>query len=175
MKKIVSLLFIMSFNSIAQHNSAHNYNMSLLNKGMTIDEITTSDKRKPVKMTKKMAEHQLGNMRDHLDALTAIVESMVKKDFKQMEVEAKRLASNPKMTKTCENMGKATPGFTKMGLSLHHAADELVNEAKSKDYEGFVKKLGKTMRTCTSCHSAYKQEIVTQEQMHKSVMDILQH
>jgi hypothetical protein len=151
-------------------NTAHDYNMSLLNNDHKLNKSGQLDNRQPVKMTVKMSEHQLKNMRGHLEAITAIVGAIVKRDFKKMEKEAARLASSPKMKMMCNNMGKATPGFTEMGLVLHSTADELVHAAKKKDYELFVSKLESTLLTCTSCHSAFKQEIVSQEMFHKSIM-----
>jgi hypothetical protein len=148
-------------------NSAHDYNMSLLKDGKILSVKDSSDKRQSVKMTAQMGEHQLKNMRDHLEAITEIVGAMVNKDFKKMEKGASRLASSPKMKMMCNNMGKATPGFTKMGLALHSTADKMVHAAKNKDHNLFVKKLGATLRTCTSCHSAFKQEIVSQKRLHQ--------
>ena len=130
----------------------------------------SEDNRQPVKMTIEMSVHQLKNMRDHLDAVTSIVEALGSKDFKKMETESLRLASSPKMEMMCNNMGKATPGFTKMGLALHKSADQLVHIARKKDYNRFVKKLGKTLRTCTSCHSSFKQEVVSRKVLHESMM-----
>lgn len=131
---------------------------------------STSDKRRALKMTKEMSIHQLQNMRDHLEAITGIVEAMATKDYKQMELESKRLASSPQMKMMCSHMGKATPGFTQMGLALHQTADKLVHAAKKKNYDQFVTLLGRTLKTCTSCHSSFKQEIVTQDILHNSMM-----
>ena len=154
-------------------NSAHNYNMSLLKNGKIPSQDTSSDNRKPVKMTAAMGEHQLRNMRDHLEAVAAIVKAMTTKDFKRMEIESIRLGSSPEMKTMCNKMGKATPGFTDMGLALHSTADKLVHAAKKKDYNLFVKELGATLQTCTSCHSSFKQEIVTQEVFHEFMMKSL--
>jgi CRISPR/Cas system-associated protein endoribonuclease Cas2 len=169
--KLIAFFFLLSTRILAS-DSAHNYNMSLLNEGMKIEQITSVDKRVPVKLTKEMADHQLKNMRDHLEAITAIVEAMSEKDFEKMKKESLRLASTPKMNKMCSNMGKATPGFTEMGLALHLAADDLVHAAEKKNYNQFVKNLSITLHTCTSCHSAFKQEIVSQEELHKEMMKL---
>ena len=173
MRNFILVSFILVVSSHAESNSAHSYNMSLLNSGTTIEEITNGDKRKPVIMTKKMAKHQLKNMREHLEALTEIIEAMGKTNFKKMQYAAQKLASTSQMNKLCNNMGKATPGFTEMGRALHQSADKLVHFAKQKNYGEFVKGLGATMRTCTSCHASFKQKVVTQEEMHNSVMKIL--
>ena len=171
MNKVSFLLLVIIFTSPAwSQHSAHDYNMSLLNKGMSIVQVTAVDSREPVKMTKEMAEHQLKNMRDHLEVITAIVDAMADKNFEEMRKESVRLASSPEMKKMCNNMGKATPGFTEMGLALHSAADGLVHAAKKKNYDKFVKNLGATLHTCTSCHSSFKQEIVTQEELHREMM-----
>lgn len=170
--RIVPVFIFVIFFSLEgwSQNTAHDYNMSLLKNGKIPTQVSSSDKRRPVKMTAEMAEHQLRNMRDHLEAITGIVDAMAGKDFKKMEKESLRLATTPEMKMSCNNMGKATPGFSEMGLALHSTADKLVHAAKKKDYDLFVRKLGATLRTCTSCHSSFKQEIVTQEEFHKSMM-----
>ena len=169
----IELLFIFSiFISIQawSQSSAHDYNMSHSSNDSKVNEKISSDKRRSVKMTAKMSEHQLKNMRAHLDAITAIVDAMATMNFKKMESESLRLASSPKMKMMCNNMGKATPGFTQMGLALHSTADRLVSAAKKRNYSLFVKNLAATLHTCTTCHSTFKQEIVSQESFHKSMM-----
>lgn len=123
-----------------------------------------TDGRKPLIMTPQMAQHQLANMRDHLEAIEGVVAGLSSKDFKAIQASAKRLASSPEMNQMCEHMGMNTPGFTKMGLALHKSGDELVAAAEKKDFDLVVSKLGATLKTCTACHSAFKQEIVSHQE-----------
>lgn len=120
----------------------------------------SSDSRVAIPMTTQMSQHQLANMRDHLEAVQQSVAGLVAKNFKQMEVAAKKLASSPQMTQMCEHMGRGGPGYTEMGLALHKAGDELVHAAQKKNADLFMKKLEATLQTCTACHAAFKQEVV---------------
>ncbi|MBE8162362.1 MAG: hypothetical protein HAW63_00020 [Bdellovibrionaceae bacterium] len=151
---------------------AEGYSNSFLHTKHKGHKDNSSDSRRPVRMTKEMGEHQLKNMRGHLEAVSAIVSAMALKDFKKMEKAALRLASSPKMKMMCNHMGNATPGFTKMGLVLHTTADTLVQAAKKKNYKVFVKKLSATLKTCTSCHSTFKQKILSKKALHKYIMQL---
>lgn len=125
------------------------------------------DTRTPLPMTAMMSAHQLSMMRDHLEAVQAIVQAMGTKNYKAMEEASKRLASSPQMTMMCNHMGKGSSGYPEMGLALHKAADRLVVDAKNKNYQQFVKNLGTTLKTCTSCHSTYRQKIISEEEFNK--------
>lgn len=126
--------------------------------------MSITDGRKPLIMTTQMSLHQLATMREHLEAIEGIVTGLAAKNFKAILSSAKKLASSPEMTQMCEHMGKNTPGYTKMGLALHKSGDDLVAAAEKKDLDLILSKLGATLKTCTGCHAAFKQEVVTHQQ-----------
>lgn len=125
-----------------------------------MDQMIMSDSRKPVKLNAMMAKHQLANMREHLNAVQEIIAAMSDRNFQGMKTASQKLATTPQMAMMCEHMGQMTPGFTQMGMALHTEADKLVVLADKKDYNGFVKQLSVTTKTCTSCHAQFKQEII---------------
>lgn len=150
----IGILVFSSLLNAQDHKKNHNGHSPQMH------NMTSNDSRTSIPMTVQMSQHQLSNMRDHLEAVQEAVSAMATKNFELMKKASKRLASSPEMTQMCEHMGKGTPGYTEMGLALHKSGDELVHAADKKDYDLFVKKLGATLQTCTACHSAFKQEVV---------------
>jgi cytochrome c556 len=57
-------------------------------------------------------------------------------------------------------MGAAAPGFTEQALGFHAAADRIAVAARERDRARVAAELGATLETCTSCHAAWKQQIV---------------
>lgn len=156
-QQLITLGFFIfsSFVNAQGHNQGHNHSMH-----HHMHNISLNDTRAPIVMTAQMSQHQLSNMRGHLEAIHEAVTAMATKDFDKMKKASQKLASSAQMIQMCEHMGKETPGFTEMGLALHKSGDELVHAAEKKDYNLYVKKLGATLKTCIACHSAFKQEIV---------------
>lgn len=121
------------------------------------------DRRRPLPMTAQMAEHQKANMREHLEAVQGVVEALSKRDFAAVKTAAQRLGSSPQMTQMCEHMGQGAPGYTAMGLALHKEGDALAAAAAKKNADAVTRQLNATLKTCTACHAAFRQEIVPEE------------
>jgi cytochrome c556 len=118
------------------------------------------DQRRPVPLLPMMAQHQKENMREHLEAVQEVVAAAATSDFDNVAVAAKRLGYSESMGRMCEHMGAAAPGFTEQALSFHHTADEIGTAAAKRDGAAVLAALSKTLSACTSCHSAYKQQLV---------------
>jgi len=118
------------------------------------------DKRAPVPLLPMMANHQKQNMRDHLVAVQEIVSGLATEDFAAVELAAGRIGFSEQMGQMCTHMGAGAPSFTEQALAFHHAADEISAAAKKRDRAGVAKALDATLKTCTSCHAAWKQQIV---------------
>lgn len=130
-------------------------------------ELNVLDKRKPVPLSPMMALHQKEDMRKHLEVVQAIVEGLAAEDFKAVELAAKKIGFNEKEAQKCSDMGAGAPGFTEMAIAFHKTADTIVEAARLKDKKATLRALNKTLQTCTSCHSTYRQEVVAgTEEMH---------
>lgn len=121
------------------------------------------DSRTPMPLLPMMANHQKQMMRDHLQAIQELMAALAMKDFKGVEQAAGKLGTSPEMTMSCEMMGAGAPGYTDLGLSMHRTADTVVAAAKKQDLEMVLKNASLTLQTCTTCHSTYRQQIVTEE------------
>jgi cytochrome c556 len=119
-----------------------------------------ADHRAPVRLLPMMAEHQKANMRDHLLAVQQIVAALAANDFGGIASAAGRIGYSDAMAQMCTHMGAATPGFSEMALNFHRTADTIADAARHKDGAAVLSALNKTLQTCTSCHAAFRQDIV---------------
>lgn len=118
------------------------------------------DTRRPVPLLPMMAHHQKQNMREHLEAVQAVVAAAAISDFEQVAAASRRMGYSETMGRMCEHMGAAAPGFTEQALSFHHAADDITAAALRRDGAGVLSALSTTLSACTSCHAAFKQQPV---------------
>lgn len=128
--------------------------------GMRTAATDPLDKRKPVPLLAMMASHQKQNMRDHLKAVQEIVAAIATDDFATVEKSAGRIGYSDQMGQMCEHMGAAAPGFTEQAMTFHHTADRIAEAARARDRARVLTELGATLKTCTECHSAWKQQVV---------------
>lgn len=122
-----------------------------------LDEI---DVRAPLPLLPMMANHQKQNMRDHLLAVQEIVAAVAIDDFSGVERAAARIGFSDSMAQMCTHMGTGAPGFTERALEFHHTADAIAEAARQYDRPAVLGALGKTLSACTSCHAAFKQNVV---------------
>lgn len=125
-----------------------------------IDELDRLDRRAPVPLLAMMANHQKQNMREHLVAVQEIVAAAAASDFSAVESAARRIGYSEQMGRMCNHMGAAAPGFSERALAFHHTADTIASAARQRDLPGVLRALGETLSSCTSCHAAFKQQVV---------------
>ncbi len=124
------------------------------------DALDRMDTRAPVPLLPMMANHQKQNMRDHLVAVQEIVAAIAADDFAGVERAAGRIGFSEQMGQMCTHMGAAAPGFTEQALNFHRTADRISAAARDRDHAQVLTELGATLETCTSCHAAWKQQVV---------------
>lgn len=124
------------------------------------DALDRMDTRAPVPLLPMMANHQKQNMRDHLVAVQEIVAAIATDDFAGVERAAGRIGFSEQMGQMCTHMGAGAPGFTEQALNFHHTADRIGAAARARDRARVLTELGATLQTCTSCHAAWKQQVV---------------
>lgn len=124
------------------------------------DALDKLDQRRPVPLLPMMAQHQKENMREHLEAVQAVVAAAAVSDFTQVAAAAKRIGFSESMGRMCEHMGAGAPGFTEQALAFHHTADEIVSAAAKQDGPAVLAALSKTLSACTGCHATFKQQLV---------------
>lgn len=91
-----------------------------------------SDKRISLGLPQAMKQHQLSNMRSHLEAIQIIVNLIAEDEFmKASEVAYSRLGMTDEMRKMCSRI--KNKDFTALGQAFHQSGDALGEALKTKD------------------------------------------
>lgn len=126
------------------HHGMHQHNMSMM------------DTRTSLGASPEMKQHQLSNMREHLDAVNSIIGLMSENKFEDASnVAHGKLGLTPEMQKMCSMFGDEK--FMALGFAFHKSGDDLGVALKSKDVNVSLRALNKTMQYCVDCHASYRQ------------------
>ncbi len=115
-----------------------------------------NDSRLSLNLNAKQKQHQMMNMRDHLDAVQKIMTLLAKEDYdKAAKIAYEKLGSTTKMKLMCASFGNKK--FENMGLEFHKSADAMSEIFKNKNMEKSLDALAKTLNYCVKCHEMYRQ------------------
>ena len=120
------------------------------------------DGRQLVKMPAPMTQHLLGNMRDHLSALTEIQESMAKGDFQRAaDIAERRIGLSSLDSHGAAHMAPFMPKpMQEIGTQMHRAASQFAVVAQDTGADGntlrAIGALAKVTAQCVACHAAYR-------------------
>ena len=126
------------------------------------DTLDRMDARAPVPLLPMMAHHQKQSMRDHLVAVQQIVAAVAADDLPTAEKAALRIGFSESMGQMCSHMGAGAPGFAQQALAFHRTADGIGAAARDGDRAKLLAALSATLEACTTCHAAWKQQVVDQ-------------
>ncbi|MEO8332454.1 MAG: cytochrome C [Gallionella sp.] len=155
MKKI-SLLFGIAILSSAAINSIAAESQGNMEHKMHHNMTEMGDTRTSLNLSPDMKQHQLTNMRSHVEAVQSIVGLMAKGDFDQAsKVAHSKIGLTDEMKKMCDMFENAD--FKKLGLAFHKSGDDLGNVLKTKDTNKSLQALHDTMEYCVQCHATYRQ------------------
>lgn len=116
----------------------------------------TVDKRISLNLSPAVKQHQLANMRNHLDAVRRIIEAISTDQFKTAsQIASQDLGLTKQMEGMCNSFDNES--FTEMGLAFHKSGDELAAVLKSGNTQKSLQALNETMTFCVSCHATYRQ------------------
>lgn len=124
------------------------------------EALDSMDSRTPVPLLPMMANHQKQNMREHLEAVRDIVAALATDDFDAVRQASGRIGYSEQMGRMCSHMGAGAPGFTDQAMLFHRTADRIATAAVERDRGRVLSELAATLRTCTNCHSTWKQRVV---------------
>lgn len=125
------------------------------------EALNTLDTRTPLPLLPRMALHQKHNMQQHLITVQNIVLAIASNDFDAVIEHSKDIATSKQTQKMCSMMGSSSPAFVAMGNAFHESADTIIAAAGERDAQKTLDALGKTIQHCTSCHSQFRQDIVS--------------
>ncbi|MFZ3018756.1 MAG: cytochrome C [Gallionella sp.] len=114
------------------------------------------DNRISLDLSPEMKQHQLSNMRSHVQAVQSIVGLLSAGDFdKASQVAHTQLGLTDEMRKMCSSFKNEK--FNQLGLAFHQSGDELGNVLQSKDMKKSLQALHDTMTYCVECHATFRQ------------------
>ena len=120
------------------------------------DMMNMMDTRISLGVTGGMKQHQLENMRSHVEAIKNIVGLISESKFEEAsKIAHDKLGLSPEMKAMCGMFNNEN--FEKLGLAFHKSGDELGDTLKSKDVSASLRALNKTMQYCVECHATYRQ------------------
>ena len=126
------------------HHEGHHHEMNMM------------DTRTSLGLSAEMKQHQLSNMREHIEAIKPIVGLMAEKKFAQAsKIAYAKLGLTPEMQEMCDMFDNKN--FRTMGLAFHKSGDDLGEALQTKDVNVSLRALSRTMQYCVECHGAYRQ------------------
>ena len=114
------------------------------------------DTRIQLDVPPEMKQHQLANMREHVQAIQSILEMIANGKFDEASGLAHaKLGLTPEMKAMCGSFGNAK--FEQLGLEFHNSGDALGETLKTKDVTASLLAVSRTMQYCVSCHATFRQ------------------
>ncbi|MCF6182441.1 hypothetical protein [Lutibacter sp.] len=158
MKKIVLLLILTMvgiFTFSCNENVKKKKEVAVVSKNME-NMTQVNDKRIPLKLNAMQKNHQLKNMRSHLEAIQNIIGLLSQEKYNEAsKIAYVKLGSTTEMKLMCASFGNKQ--FENLGLNFHKSADKMSEIFKNKDKNKSLEALSNTMNYCVKCHSTFKQ------------------
>lgn len=119
-------------------------------------EMNMTDTRTSLGLSPQMKQHQLSNMRSHVEAIKSIVGLMSESRFEEASgIAHAKLGLTPEMKEMCTMLGNEA--FKTLGLAFHKSGDDLGDALQTKDVNASLRALNKTMDYCVTCHATFRQ------------------
>lgn len=119
-------------------------------------EMNMMDARTSLGLSAEMKQHQLKNMRGHVEAIKSIVGLMAESKFEDAaKIAHAKLGLTLEMQEMCDMFDDKN--FKTLGLSFHKSGDDLGDALQTRDINVSLRALNKTMQYCVECHATYRQ------------------
>jgi len=119
-------------------------------------DMSMMDTRISLKLSPKMKQHQLTNMREHVAAIKNIVGLIAEAKFEEAsKIAHDRLGLTPEMQAMCDMFENEK--FRTLGMAFHKSGDELGDALQSKEVNLSLRALNRTMQYCVECHATFRQ------------------
>jgi len=126
------------------HDANHHHEMSMM------------DTRTSLKLPPEMKQHQLSNMRSHVEAVKNIVGLIADSKFEEAsQIAHTKLGLTPEMKEMCDMFDNEK--FKTLGYAFHRSGDDLGDALQTKDVNASLRALNQTMQYCVECHATYRQ------------------
>ena len=146
---IVGLNVALAADEKMQHQN-HQHDMSMHN------NMSMMDTRISLNVPAEMKQHQLSNMRQHVEAIQSIIGLMSENKFEDAsKVAHTKLGLTSEMQKMCSMFNNEK--YMMLGMAFHKSGDDLGDALQTKDVNASLRALNKTMQYCVECHATYRQ------------------
>jgi hypothetical protein len=132
--------------------------MVLFTLGVAKSSMADKDPRQLVQFPEMMQQHMMMNMRDHMAAINAILETMAQGQLDEAaEVAETRLGMSSLESHGASHMASFMPeGMRNIGNTMHRAASRFALQAQEGDALIAYAALSEVTAACVACHSAYR-------------------
>jgi cytochrome c556 len=121
-----------------------------------------ADPRQHVELPPMMQEHMLGNMRDHLLAISEIQTALAAGKYEQAaDIAEQRIGMSSLQIHGASHMAPYMPkSMQAIGTEMHRAASRFAiaatNAATRNDIKPALAQLAHVTQQCVACHSSYR-------------------
>lgn len=145
---------VMCFEMMGAHAAMADEQKMLM--GSHHHDMNMMDMRTSLGLSGPMKQHQLSNMREHVEAIKAIVGLLSEQKFEDASrIAHAKLGLTPDMQSMCSMF--ENEDFRKLGFAFHKSGDDLGDALQTKDMNASLRALNKTMQYCVECHATYRQ------------------
>jgi hypothetical protein len=145
------LLFVASC-AVSESDHGHQMNMEVGSSGAAMDV------RQALNLPPAVQEGLKLTMREHLEALQAIVAALAREDYEKAAAVAHEDLGFPKHHQAMQREQGAPfpPKYQELAMAHHQVAEDLAQAIPSRDMKKILPHLDRTMKACVACHQAYK-------------------
>lgn len=155
-KRVAIISCVLFFSGVTQVSAADDSSTQMDHMQHHNMEHSMNDGRISLGLSPQMKQHQLSNMRLHLEAVQEITGLIAGGEFEEAsEIAHSKLGLTEEMNMMC-NMFE-NKDFTELGLAFHKSGDALGEVLLTKDTNESLRALQATMGYCVSCHATYRQ------------------
>jgi hypothetical protein len=150
----LGLVGLLSLTAVGQ--AQHDHGHSMIKEGAPGD--SHPDERAALGLSQAAEAGMKLTMREHLEALQAIVASLGRQEFEQAAKVTQEELGFSKHHQAMQREGGATfpPKYHELAMAHHQEAETLAKVIPSKDMQRILLPLERTIGACVACHRAYK-------------------
>lgn len=142
-------------NSYASNNKGDHHGEMMHQNTMHMQQ-SDADTRVSLNLMPQMKQHQLANMRSHMEAVRTIVGLIAESKFESAsQVAYSELGLTEEMKGMCNSFENEE--FKRLGLAFHKSGDVLGDVLSTNDLNQSLMALRNTMNYCVQCHAAFRQ------------------
>ncbi len=151
------VLFIVGIcgNSYASNNKNDHHEKMTHQNTMHVKQ-SNADTRVSLNLMPQKKQHQLANMRAHVEAVRTIVGLIAESKFESAsEVAYSELGLTEEMKGMCNSFKNEE--FRRLGLAFHKSGNALGEALSKNNLNQSLRALRNTMNYCVECHAAFRQ------------------